>query len=94
MASSILWRTNSSAIAQAFRVDDAVVADRDGVVERGAEREAGLPEPLDVAHEAEGAGPRDLAAEGAGSSIVSARRWRPMIGVVEIDLDVEPEAAS
>ena len=68
-ASRILWRTNSSAIAQAFRIDDAVVADGDGVLERGAEREAGLPELLDVAHEAEGAGAGNLAAEALGREV-------------------------
>src|SRR5829696_6996730 len=77
-------------IAQAFRVDDPVVADRDRVLERGAEREAGLPKALDVAHEAEGAGPRDLAAVG----LACHRQGAPLPAddvVAEIDLDVEPE---
>ena len=56
-------------IAKAFAVDDAVVADGDGVLERGAERETGSPQPLHVLHEAEGAGAGKLAAERAGIDV-------------------------
>src|SRR5262245_43225480 len=51
--------------AQAFAIDDAVVADCDGVLKRGAKRKTGSPQPLNVLHEAEGAGPGKLAAERA-----------------------------
>src|SRR5262249_53354634 len=51
--------------AQAFAVDDAVVADRHGVLERSAERETGGPQVLHILHEAEGAGASKLAAESA-----------------------------
>ena len=76
--------------AQAFAIDDAVVADGDGVVQRGAESQAGGPQALHILHEAEGAGPGQFAAEGAGVEIdldpLAADQRR-----VEIDLDVEME---
>ena len=90
-ASSALWRTNSSEIAQALAVDDAVVADRDGVLERGAKGEARSPQPLHILHEAEGAGPRQLAAEGTGID-VDLDPLGPDQRRVELDLDVEVEA--
>jgi hypothetical protein len=40
--------------AQAFGVDHTVLADRDGVLQRGAQRETGAPELLDVPHETKG----------------------------------------
>jgi len=47
--------------AQALRIEHAVFADHQRVVERGAEREARAPELGDVLHEAEGARARDVA---------------------------------
>jgi hypothetical protein len=44
-------------IAEAFAIDDAVVADGDGILERGAEGKARGPQALHVLHEAKGAGP-------------------------------------
>ena len=76
--------------AKPFAIDDAVVADGHGVLERGAKGEPGRPQPLDVLHEAEGAGASQLAAEGAGVEVdldpLGADQRR-----VEIDLDVEME---
>ena len=51
-------------VAQTFRIEDDVVVDRHGIVERGAEREARFPELPDVADETEGARAREFAAEG------------------------------
>src|SRR3954447_12689758 len=74
--------------AQTFRVDDGVLPDRDRVVERSAEGEAGLPELLDVADEAEGAGAGDfLGVLGGGE--VKAPPLAADDRVVEVDLDVE-----
>src|SRR6185436_773966 len=75
---------------QTFAVDDAVVADCDGVFERGAERKAGGPQALHILHEAEGARARQFAAEGArvhvDLDLLIADQRR-----VEIDLDIEVE---
>src|SRR5690606_13209418 len=77
---------------QAFHVDDAAVfADHHGILQRGAERVAGGPEPLHVLHETEGAGPRYVAAERrrvdvGGEGLPSDRR------ALEIDLDLEAGA--
>ena len=46
----------------AFRIDNSVLADGDGIFEAGAERKARLPEALDITHEAEGARACNLAA--------------------------------
>ena len=92
MASSTLWRTNSSGEAQALRVEDAVVADDQGVLERGAERVTRAPELRHVAHEAEGAGAGDFAAEGVGVDVV-ARALAADQRMVEVDLDLDAEAA-
>src|SRR5271166_6559142 len=79
-------------IAQTFGIDDDVVLDGDGVLERGPERVARLPQPLDVAYKSEGPSPRDVPAEGGRIQVERAalaadgRR-------LEIDLDVEAEAA-
>src|SRR3954452_6440484 len=78
--------------AQTFRVDDGVLPDRDRVVERSAEGEAGLPELFDVADEAEGAGAGDFLAVFGGGEIEDP----PLAAddrVVEVDLDIETEAA-
>src|SRR5262249_21294748 len=57
------------AVTKAFAIDDAVVADGDGVFEGGAERQARGPEPLHILHEAKGAGSGKFPAEGAGIQI-------------------------
>ena len=54
-------------VAQPFRIEDGVAVDRDGVLERGAQRVASPPQGLDVADESESAGARDVAPEVAGS---------------------------
>src|SRR5262249_32725947 len=78
-------------VAKAFAVDDAVVADGNGILERSAERQTGGPQPLNVLHEAEGAGAREFTAERAGIHIQL--DFLPADqGAVEVDLDVEVEA--
>ncbi len=77
--------------AQALAVDDAVVADRHGVLEGGTQRKPSRPQPLDVLHEAEGAGAGELTAEGAGI-YVDIDPLGPDQRRVEIDLHVEMEA--
>ena len=79
-------------VAQALGVDHPVLADGDGVLERGAEREAGAPQLLHVAHEAEGAGAGDLAAEDGRRQIDRLALAADHRGG-EIDLHVEAEAA-
>src|SRR4029079_5822662 len=78
-------------VAKAFAVDDAVVANLHGVVERGTERETRGPQTLHVLHKAEGARAGELAAERAGIEgdldLLGADQRR-----VEIDFDVEVEA--
>src|SRR6185437_13743997 len=43
-------------VAQPFRIEDRVAVDGDRILQRRAEREALLPQRLDVAEETEGAG--------------------------------------
>ena len=59
---------------------------------RARQREARVPELLDVAHEAEGAGPREAR---AGRSLASKSSARPdgRQRMVEVDVDFQPEAA-
>ena len=78
-------------IAQALAIDDAVVADSDGVVERSAKGQAGRPQALDVLHEAEGARPRQLAAEGPRIE-VDLDALLANEGRVELNLNIEMEA--
>ena len=58
ITSRILWRTNSSSNRSA--IEDAGLAEHDGVLERAAEREAALPQHLDFLQEPERARRRDL----------------------------------
>jgi hypothetical protein len=78
-------------ITQAFAIDDAVVADRDGVFQRGAEREPSCPQPLNVLHEAEGPGAGQLATERAGIDVDLDALGADQRGL-EVNLDVEMEA--
>src|SRR4029077_8938421 len=80
------------AVTQAFGVQYALVADRDRVVERGAERHAGFPQPLDILDETEGARPRQLAAKRLAREIES-RPLTPNDRAFEIDLDVDLQAS-
>src|SRR5690606_25158525 len=80
-------------IAQSFRIDHALVlADHDGVFERGAESEARSPQPLDILDEAEGAGAGNIANERLAvhihrQGLTADRRCG------KIDLDLEAGAA-
>ena len=78
--------------AQALRIDDAGVRNGDRILERCAQRESRLPQPLDVGEEAESARARQFAAEGRR---IEPQRLALMAdgGVVEVDLDVEGQAA-
>src|SRR5690348_10748436 len=78
-------------VAQPFRIEDGVAVDGDRILQRGAEREALLPQRLDVAEEAEGAGAGDLAAECRRIKIEHPA-LAPDRRRFEVDLDVEPEA--
>src|SRR5215470_6872949 len=78
--------------ARAFRVEDAVVADDQGVLERGSERIARIPQGRDVAHEAEGARAGDLAAERLWL-YVDRQGLAADERVVELHLGLDPEAA-
>ena len=64
------------------------IADR--IVQRGAQREAGLHQPLDIGQEAEGAGAGNLATEGDRLQIENLALAADHVAV-EIDLDVEAE---
>src|SRR4029079_10070422 len=50
-------------ITQPFAVDDAVIANGDGVVERGAEGKTGSPKPLDIHTEDDSRAPGGSSAE-------------------------------
>ena len=78
--------------AHAFRVEDAVVGDDQRVLERGAERVAGVPQRRHIAHEAEGARARDLAAEAVGLHVDGQRLVADQRMVV-VDLGLDAEAA-
>src|SRR5215204_218232 len=78
--------------AQAFRIEHAVVGHDHGILERGAERITGAPQTRHVAREAEGARPRQLAAERRRIDIEGAGLL-PDQGVIEVDVDFDPEAA-
>src|SRR4029078_5862046 len=73
---------------EALGVDHPILAEDDGIVERGAEAEAARPELLDVAQEPEGAGPRQLLAEAVGGDIDGDRLPADeRIGEIDLDLD-------
>src|SRR5215469_3847303 len=76
----------------ALRVENAVVADDERVLERGAERVARVPQRGHIAHEAEGARARDVAAERFGLH-VDRQRLTPDERVLELDLRLDAEAA-
>src|SRR5690554_1811407 len=77
--------------AQAFPIEDVVVTDGNRVVQRCAERQAGLPELLYVAHETKC--PRDgqLVAKNARIDI-EGQSLATNDGSVELDLDVQVES--
>ena len=76
--------------AQAFRIEHAILGDHQRIGERGAERVAGAPQFGDVLHEAEGAGARDLAAEGLRLD-VERERLAANERMVEFDFGLDPE---
>src|SRR5262249_56853654 len=76
----------------ALRVENAVVADDKRVLERGAERVARVPQRGHIAHEAESARARDVAAERFGLH-VDRQRLTPDERVLELDLRLDTEAA-
>src|SRR6516225_10337201 len=73
-------------------VENAVVADDERVLQRGAERVACVPQRRYIAHEAEGARARDVAAERFGLH-VDRQRLTPDERVLELDLRLDTEAA-
>src|SRR5271169_6204980 len=81
------------AITQPLRVEDARIANSDGIVERGTERHPCLPQPFNVLEEAEGARARHIAPIG-GARKAEAQPLAPNHRTFEIDLDVEPQSLS
>ena len=77
--------------AQAFRIEHAVFADHQRILERGAKRIARAPQLGDVAHEAECTCARDLAAERVGLD-VERKRLLADQRMIEIDFGLDPEA--
>ncbi|CAH1666511.1 hypothetical protein CHELA41_22832 [Hyphomicrobiales bacterium] len=77
--------------AKALGVHDAIISNRDSVLQRGAKSEAGFPIPLDVTHEAERARARDLTAEDPFIKVHNLALATDH-GMVEIDLYIELEA--
>src|SRR5690606_11394978 len=65
--------------------------DHHGILQRGAERVAGSPEPLDILHEAEGAGAGNVAAEHRRID-VGGEGLATDGGALEVDLDLEAGA--
>src|SRR5262249_53663450 len=78
--------------ARAFWIENAVVADHEGVLERGAERIARIPQCGHVAHEAEGARACDLAAENVGLD-VDLHHLASDQSVIEFHLRLDAETA-
>ena len=68
-----------------------VLVEHHGILEGGAEREAGAPEPRDVVHAAEGPGAGDLAAEAFRAEIERIVLAADH-GIGEVDLDLGAEA--
>ena len=67
-----------------------VFVEHHGILEGGAERETGAPEPRDVVHAAEGAGAADFAAEPFRAEIERvALAADHRIGEVDLDLGAE-----
>ena len=77
--------------AQAFRIEHAVLGNHQRIVEGGAERVSGAPQFGDVLHETEGAGARDLAAEGLRLD-VERKRLLADQRMIEFDFGLDPEA--
>src|SRR5207253_7198306 len=78
--------------ARALRIENAVVADDEGVLERGTQRVARIPQRRHIAHEAEGARARKLAAEHVGFQ-VDRQGLAPDQRVIERDLRLDAETA-
>src|ERR1700689_981668 len=57
------------AVAQPFGVEQTLFVEHHRILERRAERKAGVPEPRDIVDAAEGPGAADLAAESFGAEI-------------------------
>src|SRR4029079_17441069 len=77
-------------IAQACRIEDAIIGDDERVLERSAERIARAPQLGYVAHEAEGARPRELPAERGGLDIERDRLAADRLaGKLDLGLDTE-----
>src|SRR4051795_389111 len=76
----------------AFRIEDAVIADNERVLERGAERIARVPQRGHVAHETEGTCARNFAPERVRFE-VDRERLASDQGMVELDLRFNAEAA-
>ena len=85
-----MWRAHSSAVAQAFGIEQAGFVEHHRILERGAERKTGAPEPRHVVHAAEGAGAADFAAEPFGIEIEHvALTADHRIGEIDFDLGAE-----
>ena len=72
-------------------VQDARIADDDGVLERSAERQAALPQPLHFLQEAEGAGRGDVLGEALlgdplGARLVLEQRMVEADGVADLEV--------
>ena len=91
MASSTLWRTNSSAKRKPSGIEHAIFAHDERVFERGAERIAGAPQFGHVAHETERACARNLATERIGLNI-ERKRLAADQRMIELDFGLDPEA--
>src|SRR6478672_200255 len=77
--------------AQAVRIEQTILVDDEGVVERGTERIARAPKLRHVSHEAEGAGARKFPAEGIRLD-VEGHALTPNQRVSEVDLEFNTEA--
>ena len=77
-------------IAQAFGIENSIALQGNGIFKRRAERETGLPKPLDIGKKTEGARAGQLTAENGG------RQIDPLALLADrsagkIDIDVEAQ---
>ena len=79
-------------VAKPLAVHDTAFADGDSVGQVGAKGQSGLPEALNVGHEAERTGPRQLVAENARAHFVG-QALTTDDRRVEIDFNVQMETS-
>src|SRR6266436_3021888 len=79
------------AVTQSLGVEQAGIVEHHRILERGAQRKSGAPEPCDIVHASKSPGAANLAAEPFGAEIEHiALATDHGIGEVDFDLGAEP----